>query len=144
MGPETKSAALEKLSKMKNRIGFSDRLLNETYLDELLNGILLEPTKFYDNMRAIDHAEMENELKKLREPYDPSDDDFPPALVNAAYSAQNNEIMFPAAILQVKKLFESFFLSKIFFIVLFSFQCTICIRQCTSTTVNFPIRDSMK
>ena len=101
MDPKTKSAALEKLSKMRDRIGFPNRLLNETYLAELLDGVELKPTTFFDNMLAIDHADMERELKTLRQPYGPQNDDFPPALVNAAYSAQNNEITFPAAILQV-------------------------------------------
>src|SRR5271168_4114459 len=79
MDSKTKSAALEKLAKMQNRIGFATRILNETYMTDLLTGVVLRPTTFYQNIKSIERADIRLDIEKLRIPYNSQEQDFPPA-----------------------------------------------------------------
>ena len=93
MSDETKAEARDKLSKFTPKIGYpaewEDYSALEIAADDLLGNV----------KRHRVWARAEN-IKKLDEPVDPTEWGRPPQTVNAWYSAQRNDITFPAAILQ--------------------------------------------
>ena len=98
MSSETKDAAISKLKAIKVKIGYPD-----TWNDPL-SGISM---KTYDNggsllgnIFAIFSAEVSNSKTLLTKPVDKSQWLMPPHTVNAYYNVMNNEIVFPAGILQ--------------------------------------------
>ncbi len=93
MGPETKKAAHEKLSKFTVKIGYPDKWKDYSAL-EVVEGDLVG--------NVIRSREVENarELAKLGKPVDKSEWFMTPQTVNAYYNPTTNEIAFPAAILQ--------------------------------------------
>ncbi|MGI9527525.1 MAG: M13 family metallopeptidase [Weeksellaceae bacterium] len=97
MTDSTKIKALNKLKKFNVKIGYPDKW--KDYDD-----LALESTKnggsYYENMRRIASFEFKNDLEKIGEEVDKTEWFMPPQMVNAYYSPQFNEIVFPAAILQ--------------------------------------------
>ncbi len=98
MSSDTKSAALAKLKAIKVKIGYPD-----TWNDPL-SGISI---KNYDkggsllgNIFAITSAQAKHAKTLLSKPVDKTQWVMPPHTVNAYYNATNNEIVFPAGILQ--------------------------------------------
>ncbi len=93
MGPETKQQALTKLSKFTAKIGYPDKWRDYSKLtikkDDLVGNVI--------RARAF---EDQRELNKLGKPVDKSEWGMSPQTVNAYYNSRNNEIVFPAAILQ--------------------------------------------
>ncbi len=93
MGPDTKKQAQEKLSTFKRKIGYPDNLRGYEGLSisgENYTGNLLNITKF-NNKRNL--ADLGKPRDKTRFPYSA-------ATVNASYNSLNNDITFPAGILQ--------------------------------------------
>lgn len=93
MGPETKKAAHEKLSKFTVKIGYPDKWKDYSGL-EVIEGDLVGNVV---RSRALEH---QRELDKLGKPVDKSEWFMTPQTVNAYYNPTTNEIAFPAAILQ--------------------------------------------
>ena len=93
MGPETKIAAQEKLDKFIPKIGYPDKWKDYSELeinsDELVGNYIRYSQWAYKDMIA-----------KLGKPVDRSEWYMTPQTVNAYYNPVNNEIVFPAAILQ--------------------------------------------
>jgi putative endopeptidase len=93
MSPETRVEALRKLARMSVKIGYPDRWRDYSALkfreDDLVGNV----------MRA-NAFEFHRNLEKLGKPLDRASWDTTPQSVNAFYSPQLNEIVFPAAILQ--------------------------------------------
>ena len=92
MGEETKVEARDKLGKFTAKIGYTEKF--ETY-DTLAVG----DSAFENTMRANAWA-FDDMLSKLGQPVDKTEWSMLPQTVNAYYSANRNEIVFPAAILQ--------------------------------------------
>lgn len=92
MGEETKAEARDKLAKFTPKIGYPEKF--ETY-DDLTVG----DDAFANNM-AVSEWAWEDMLSQLGEPIDKTEWFMLPQTVNAYYSPNRNEIVFPAAILQ--------------------------------------------
>ena len=93
MGEETKKEAHDKLQKFTPKIGYPEKF--ETY--ETLN---VTADNAFANSIAADHWEWEDMISQLGKPIDRDEWFMFPQTVNAYYSPNRNEIVFPAAILQ--------------------------------------------
>ena len=94
LGEETKTKALEKLSKFTPMIGYPDRWRDYSALD------VREGNGLIANMAAAALYEYGYQLAKAGKPVDKGEWFMNPQTVNAYYEPSMNEIMFPAAILQ--------------------------------------------
>ena len=93
MGPETKEKAELKLSKFATKIGYPSRWRDYSAL-EIVKGDLVG-----DVIRA-ESFEYARNVGKLGRPIDRDEWGMTPQLVNAQYNPEQNDITFPAAILQ--------------------------------------------
>ncbi|MFT3914390.1 MAG: M13 family metallopeptidase [Anaeromyxobacteraceae bacterium] len=93
MSPETKAAAQKKLAAFGVKIGYPDRWRDYSKLDVKRAGYL-------DNVQAASTFESKREIAKLGKPIDRTEWGMSPPTVNAYYSPNMNEIVFPAGILQ--------------------------------------------
>ena len=93
MSEETKIKALEKLDAFKMKIGYPDKWTDYSALeitaDNLVQNVM--------NTRKFNFNEM---IGKLGQPVDKDEWFMTPQTVNAYYSSSQNEIVFPAGILQ--------------------------------------------
>ncbi len=92
MSPATKEKALEKLSKFTVKIGYPDKWKDYSKLEV--------GTSLFENINNVKKWRFEQNLAKQGKPVDKSEWGMSPQTVNAYYSPLNNEIVFPAAILQ--------------------------------------------
>ncbi|WP_226064142.1 M13 family metallopeptidase [Kaistella polysaccharea] len=97
MSPETKVKAQEKLSKFAVKIAYPDTWKDYTKLQ--LTGPAQGGT-YYKNLQNITEWQYAKNLDKVGKPVDKTEWGMSPQTVNAYYSGSNNEIVFPAAILQ--------------------------------------------
>ncbi len=92
MTPETKAKALDKLSKVSVKVGYPDHWRS-------YSGVSIEGSYAASALSAV-NADIRWRLSQIGKPVDRSEWDLPPQVVNAYYNPVNNEIVFPAAILQ--------------------------------------------
>ena len=93
MSDATKQKALEKWATFVPKIGYPDKWRD-------WSGLTLTPDNYYANVQAADKFNYDYEIAKIGKPVDRSEWGMTPQTVNAYYNAQQNEIVFPAAILQ--------------------------------------------
>jgi len=93
MSPETKKAAHEKLSKYGVKIGYPDVWRDYTAL-------VVRPGEALANGDRADAFEYRREIVRIGGKVDRTEWGMTPQTVNAYYSGNKNEIVFPAAILQ--------------------------------------------
>ena len=93
MGEETKTQALDKLSKFTPKIGYPDNWEDYTRLQ-------IEAGDLVGNMQRSAMFVYEKNLARQGGPVDRSEWGMTPQTVNAYYNPPLNEIVFPAAILQ--------------------------------------------
>jgi putative endopeptidase len=93
MSAETKEKALDKLSKFTVKIGYPEQWQDYSAL-EIKDGDL------YGNATRAGAYEWRREVARINEPVDKKEWGMTPQTVNAYYNSVNNEIVFPAAILQ--------------------------------------------
>ena len=93
MSPQTKAKALEKLSKFTIKIGYPTKWKDYSSLK-------LSTEDIYENFVQNDSFEWNYRLARINEPVDKLEWGMTPQTVNAYYNSINNEIVFPAAILQ--------------------------------------------
>ncbi len=93
MSAETKVKALQKLHAYVNKIGYPD-----VWKD--YNGIVIKRNDFFGNVRSASKWQYDYMLGKLNKPVDKTEWSMTPPTVNAYYSPQKNEIVFPAGILR--------------------------------------------
>ena len=94
MSPETKINALVKLNAFTVKIGYPDKWRD-------YSGLVIDPQKsLYENIKAASIYETRRNLDKCDKPVDREEWGMTPQTVNAYYNPLNNEICFPAAILQ--------------------------------------------
>ena len=91
--PETRKNALAKLNAFKAKIGYADRWRDYT-------GLNLNRSTYFENVRAAALNQRLYSLAKIGKPVDRNDWGMTPPTVNAYYSPLQNEIAFPAGILQ--------------------------------------------
>lgn len=94
MGDSTKIKAIEKLNKFTVKIAYPDQW--EDYSSMAVSG----DKTYFDNMVAVDQWRLEDTFSNIGEPVDKSKWSMSPQTVNAYFNPLNNEIVFPAAILQ--------------------------------------------
>jgi endothelin-converting enzyme/putative endopeptidase len=94
MTPATKAKAIEKLHKLgKSKIGYPDKWRD-------YSSVRITRDDFAGNSFRADAFEVKRNYDKLGKPVDKNDWGMTPPTVNAYYSAQLAEIVFPAGILQ--------------------------------------------
>ncbi len=93
MGEETKKQALEKLHKMKNKIGYPDKWRD-------YSGLEIRAGEYFGNVSRAVVFESRRQLAKIGKPIDRGEWQMSPPTVNAYYDAQMNDMNFPAGVLQ--------------------------------------------
>ena len=93
MGPDTKKQAMVKLAAITNRIGYPDKWRDYSNLN-IVRGDAM------GNSERANVFEFQRQLNKIGKPLDKKDWPYPPATVNASYNPLQNNITFPAGILQ--------------------------------------------
>ncbi|MFZ6752420.1 M13 family metallopeptidase [Undibacterium sp. Dicai25W] len=93
MSPETKKEALVKLSKFTPKIAYPDQWRDYSALQIKANDLV-------GNIMRSRSFEHQREIAKLGKPVDRKEWGMSPQTVNAYYNSRQNEIVFPAAILQ--------------------------------------------
>jgi putative endopeptidase len=93
MSDETKKKAFEKLALIRNKIGYPEHWRDYSTLEIKRDDLL-------GNVARADIFEDRRDLAKLGKPVDETEWHMTPPTVNAYYSQSNNDINFPAGILQ--------------------------------------------
>jgi putative endopeptidase len=93
MGEETKKQALVKLAAITNRIGYPDKWRDYSTLN-IVRGDAL------GNSQRANQYDLQRRLNKIGKALDKRDWPYPPMTVNASYNPNQNNITFPAGILQ--------------------------------------------
>lgn len=93
MSDSTKVKAKEKLYAFGKKIGFPDKW--KTY-----DGVVISRDNLIENIRTCAEWGYQESIRKIDSPIDKTEWYFTPPTVNAYYSPLNNEIAFPAGILQ--------------------------------------------
>ncbi len=94
MGDETKAKAIEKLDKFTVKIAYPDEWEDYSAL------MIEEGNSYAENMFAVSDWATNKNLSEINEPVDKTEWAMAPQTVNAYFHPLNNEIVFPAAILQ--------------------------------------------
>lgn len=94
MSDSTKIRAIEKLNKFTVKIGYPDKWEDYSTL------AVKDGNSYYENMIAVNEWQLKDNLDKIDEPVDRTEWGMSPQTVNAYFNPFNNEIVFPAAILQ--------------------------------------------
>lgn len=97
MSPETKVKALEKLNKFTVKIGYPDKWRDYSKLEIVSH---TADGSLFQNRMNIRKWSYEYNLNKIGKPVDRTEWGMSPQTVNAYFNSSNNEIVFPAAILQ--------------------------------------------
>ena len=92
MSPETKATAQDKLAKLGLKVGYPDQWRGYEAV-EIADSFAMSALSGF-------RADAERMFAQVGEPVDREEWFIPPQVVNAFYSPQSNEIVFPAAILQ--------------------------------------------
>jgi putative endopeptidase len=93
MSDTTRTQATGKLASFTNKIGYPDKWRDYSTLT-------IKSGPFLNNQIAVRQYERRRTLAKIGQPVDRSDWGMTPPTVNAYYSPQMNEIVFPAGIMQ--------------------------------------------
>ena len=94
MTPETKERALEKLAKMNVKVGYPDKWIDYSELD------ITETNSYFHNILNCFRMDFLLEVKDIYNTVDKTKWFMSPYEINAYYSPEFNEIVFPAGILQ--------------------------------------------
>lgn len=93
MTDSTKVKAIEKLKSITVKVGYPDKWKDYSKLE-------VSKDNFFQNVMNARAFLVKENLDKLGKPVDPTEWGMTPQTVNAYYNPLNNEIVFPAAILQ--------------------------------------------
>ncbi len=93
MSPATKQKALKKLRAMTRKIGYPTKWKGYP-------GLVIKHNDYFGNLMRSGEFEQKRAMRKLRGPVDRSEWHMYPQTVNAYFSPNLNEIVFPAGILQ--------------------------------------------
>jgi len=93
MSEGTKETALEKLDSLKTKIAYPDEWRDFEELE-------IEKDTYFGNVLRARRFNVQYNLDKINKPKDPKEWHMTPQTVNAYFNPTNNEMVFPAAILQ--------------------------------------------
>ena len=93
MSDTTKQKAREKLDAITVKVGYPDKWKDYSTLE-------IKDDSYFENILRARKWNFEYMLNKINKPVDRSEWFMPPQTVNAYYNPMNNEIVFPAGILQ--------------------------------------------
>jgi putative endopeptidase len=93
MTDATKKEALAKLDAITVKIGYPDKWKDYSVMEVV-------PDSYIKNVRSANAFEFDRDLAKIGKPVDKTEWGMTPQTVNAYYNPTNNEIVFPAGILQ--------------------------------------------
>ncbi|MGI8636609.1 MAG: M13 family metallopeptidase, partial [Segetibacter sp.] len=93
MSEATKKRGIEKLHAFTKKIAYPDKWLE-------YEGVTITKNDFIDNVRRANVWEYNDMVNRMSKPVDRTRWGMTPPTINAYYSPVNNEIVFPAAILQ--------------------------------------------
>ena len=93
MSDTTKQKALEKLNAITVKVGYPDKWKD-------YSSMKITPDSYVENVLAAGKFDFDDMIKKINKPVDKTEWGMSPQTVNAYYNPTNNEIVFPAAILQ--------------------------------------------
>ncbi|HEY0762852.1 MAG TPA: M13 family metallopeptidase [Pyrinomonadaceae bacterium] len=93
MGENTRKQALLKLDAIVDKIGYPDKWIDYSTMK-------VDRSAFVVNRLSATEFAERRDLAKIGKPVDRLEWIIPPQIVNAGYNPQNNEIIFPAGILQ--------------------------------------------
>ena len=93
MSAETKAQAARKLSTFKRKIGYPDKLRGYA-------GLTLNRKSYFENGANAQIFLINRNLQDVNQPFDRTRWGFTTPTINASYSSANNDITFPAGILQ--------------------------------------------
>ena len=93
MSDATKKEAEAKLAKINVKIGYPDKWIDYTSLT-------IGTDSYYANKKSARQFAVNRDIAKIGKPVDRGEWDMTPQTINAYYSPNMNEIVFPAAILQ--------------------------------------------
>lgn len=94
MSDSTKVKAVEKLDKFTVKIGYPDKWKDYSSMN------VKAGNTYFENMMAVNEWQLKDNLDRINEPVDRTEWGMSPQTVNAYFNPFNNEIVFPAAILQ--------------------------------------------
>lgn len=94
MSDSTKTKAIEKLDKFTVKIGYPNKWKDYSAME------VKPDNSYYENMVAVNDWQLKDNLSRIYEPVDREEWGMSPQTVNAYFNPFNNEIVFPAAILQ--------------------------------------------
>ncbi|KAJ8320335.1 hypothetical protein KUTeg_001922 [Tegillarca granosa] len=100
MDEHTRSVARDKANAMNERIGYPEFIKLRNKLDNKYKDLHFDENQYFDNVLKLDLFDATNTMKKLRQPVDKNQWEQDPAVVNAFYNPNTNDIVFPAGILQ--------------------------------------------
>jgi putative endopeptidase len=93
MSDTTKIQAQKKLSTFKRKIGSAEKLRG-------YKGLTIDDKSYAGNIMRVREFQVRRNLEDINQPVDRARWNFSPPTVNASYSGVNNDITFPAGILQ--------------------------------------------
>jgi len=93
MGADTRAQALVKLQAITNRIGYTDKWRD-------YSALLIVRGDALGNSQRANQNDLQRRLNKIGQPLDKREWPYPPMTVNATYNPLQNNITFPAGILQ--------------------------------------------
>ena len=94
MNDETKTKAIEKLDEFTVKIGYPDTWEDYSAME------IKKSNTYFENITAVNRWAFTKNLSEIGEPVDKTEWGMSPQTVNAYFNPLNNEIVFPAAILQ--------------------------------------------
>ena len=93
MSDSTKTKAKDKLHAFLKKIGYADKWKD-------YSKVTIDKTKYFENRVSCQENEYQINVKKQGKPVDRMEWGMTPPTINAYYNPSNNEIVFPAGILQ--------------------------------------------
>ncbi|HQQ95212.1 MAG TPA: M13 family metallopeptidase [Bacteroidia bacterium] len=93
MSEATKKRATDKLNTFMKKIGYPSKWKN-------FDDVEIDPANFFANVMSVRKHHQKESVGKVGKPVDRSEWGMSPPTVNAYYNPSNNEIVFPAGILQ--------------------------------------------
>ncbi|MBV9989297.1 MAG: M13 family metallopeptidase, partial [Chitinophagaceae bacterium] len=93
MSEKTKAKALEKLNAIAKKIAYPDKW--RTY-----DGVVVNKADFFSNVRTVSAWQYNYNTSRMGKPVDRKEMSMTPPTINASYNPSNNDITFPAGILQ--------------------------------------------
>lgn len=100
MDETTRARAREKVDASEFRIGYPDFIMDDVALNSRYDSLSISENDYFANLRNAATYDLTRVLKRLGNLVDKEEWHMNPVDVNAYYSNSNNELVFPAGILQ--------------------------------------------